>query len=188
MVRHLTLPKEGESASGDAALVRHEGSRTLLAVVDALGHGPHAAEVADAAIAYLGSLSLDLRVGEAMSSLDRHLHGSRGAAVLLCRIEDAALHMCSVGNVEVRGVRAPLPLLLTAGVVGSGRLPRLRVLEQDMLERQRFLAFTDGVSARFDLAQAAEQDALDLCHKLLERHRRSHDDATMMVVDLERSE
>jgi len=140
--------------------------------------------VADPTLARLASLPLDLSVGDMMKELDRHLRGSRGVAMLLMRFEDSAVEAVSVGNVEIRGVGQPFPLLLTAGVVGSGRLPRLRVLACDIEAGQRFLAFTDGISARFDLATAVG-DPNEVCQALLGRHRRPYDDATLMIVDME---
>ena len=45
-VAHLSQPKPGEKANGDAVLVRRDGDALMLAVVDGLGHGPIAAEAA----------------------------------------------------------------------------------------------------------------------------------------------
>ena len=55
-VEYQTLPRHGETMNGDAALVRQEGSNVLLAVVDALGHGEGAAQVAKAAIDVLSNM------------------------------------------------------------------------------------------------------------------------------------
>ncbi|MEZ4307063.1 MAG: hypothetical protein R3F14_03330 [Polyangiaceae bacterium] len=50
---HLSFPKVGETVSGDTAVIRIEDGVTLLAVVDALGHGHLAAPVADRGRAFL---------------------------------------------------------------------------------------------------------------------------------------
>ena len=44
-VAYLTRPREGETENGDRAVVVDLGDVTLLAVIDALGHGPVAARV-----------------------------------------------------------------------------------------------------------------------------------------------
>jgi len=50
---HRSFPKSGESTNGDAVVVRTVASATLVAVIDALGHGPSAAEAAAVAVGYL---------------------------------------------------------------------------------------------------------------------------------------
>jgi negative regulator of sigma-B (phosphoserine phosphatase) len=187
-IEHLTLPKEGETVSGDVAFTRVEDELALLAVVDALGHGPHAAEVADLALSKLTTLSLRAPVADSMADLDRHLRGSRGAAVLLCRFQGHDVELCSVGNVEARGVHRPVPLVLTAGIVGAGRTQRLRVCKTRLELGHRLLLFTDGVSARFDLEVAKAGGPREICKDLLGKHRRLHDDATLMVVDMENNQ
>jgi negative regulator of sigma-B (phosphoserine phosphatase) len=184
-IEHVTLPKEGEEVSGDAAYTCVEEETALLAIVDALGHGPHAAEVADLAMSKLATLSTRTPVADSMADLDRHLRGSRGAAVLLCRFEGHEVEMCSIGNVEARGVHRPFPLVLTAGIVGTGRAHRLRVCKARLESGHRLLLFTDGVSARFDLDVAKTGGPREICKNLLAKHRRPHDDATLMVVDME---
>ena len=70
-VEYATLPKQGETENGDAALVRRVDDSVLIAVVDALGHGALAAKAAAVATSYLA---------EARSNfiLRRHVAGDRG--------------------------------------------------------------------------------------------------------------
>ncbi|CAM4415037.1 MULTISPECIES: hypothetical protein [Myxococcus] len=44
-VAHRSRPKVGALENGDGFMVRQECARTLVAVVDALGHGPVAAQM-----------------------------------------------------------------------------------------------------------------------------------------------
>ncbi|WP_194858340.1 MULTISPECIES: hypothetical protein [unclassified Myxococcus] len=44
-VAHRSRPKVGALENGDGVVVRQECARTLVAVVDALGHGPVAAQL-----------------------------------------------------------------------------------------------------------------------------------------------
>ena len=82
-VAHRSRPKQGEVANGDAALVREEGGHTLVAVVDALGHGPMAAQAAAEAVRCLSSLPLGTSVEPLVEALHAALRGGRGAAVML---------------------------------------------------------------------------------------------------------
>src|SRR5687767_14386778 len=88
-VCHLSLPKEGEAQNGDAVLIREDGSRMLLALVDALGHGPGASAVAAVAVAELEAAPLGGGLAPILDRLHRGLRHSRGAAALVCTIDDA---------------------------------------------------------------------------------------------------
>src|SRR5262249_34911310 len=111
-VAHLSLPKPGERANGDAVLVRSDGSRrTLLAVVAGLGHGPLAAEAAGAAIKWLEAMPLETRVLEAMQSLHQTLRESRGAVATICSISQHRVEACAVGNVQLLCSNASVPLV-----------------------------------------------------------------------------
>lgn len=190
-IDHLSVPREGEIENGDAIVTRFEHNRALLAVIDALGHGPEAAAVSRLAREVLGSIALDTTVASVMQTLDTRLHGSRGAAVLLCLFGEGTLEACSVGNVELRSVAAKLPLVPTPGIVGSG-FRKLKVYSGTTPASERFVAYTDGISARFDVTDFGPPGSTTLprsvvCVTLMERLRRAHDDATVLVADLENS-
>lgn len=70
-IAHRSLPKEGERANGDAAVLRQDGERTLLAVIDGLGHGELAALATARAVAFLREWSLAGELLAAMQGIDR---------------------------------------------------------------------------------------------------------------------
>ncbi len=179
----LSIPKLGETQSGDVAVVRTEHDRTLLAVIDALGHGPHAAEVADAASRYLRAVDLTRGALHAMEGLHEHLRATRGAAGLICLLASGTLEACGVGNVEMRCETGRLPIVLTPGVIGS-RLKRPRVFGGELRSRDRVVIFSDGVSSRFSLKDVRDLSPTDACRAILDGGRRTHDDATVLVADI----
>jgi negative regulator of sigma-B (phosphoserine phosphatase) len=179
----LSVPRDGETENGDLVIVRSEEGRTLLAVVDALGHGRHAAQVADAAAKYLGSERLSRGVAHLMDGLHAHLRSTRGAAGLICVLSGGTLEACGVGNVEMRCEHARVPIVLTPGIIG-GRLRSPRVFSGELGSRDRVVIFTDGVSSRFSLKDVRNLSPADACREILERGRRTHDDATVLVADI----
>ncbi|HET7543132.1 MAG TPA: phosphoserine phosphatase, partial [Polyangiaceae bacterium] len=96
---HLSFPKLGERVNGDAVLVRRDATRerTLLAVVDGLGHGPGAAEASARAVKELETSSLSASVLELMTSVHQALRGTRGAVGTICLISGDRLEACAVG-------------------------------------------------------------------------------------------
>lgn len=152
-------PHPGERQSGDAYLVRESGDAVVLGVVDALGHGDEAAEVAHAAVAALAE-RVDRPLVELVGRCHDALGGSRGAALTVASVAAGAVTWLAVGNVE--GVLARRDgrrgyVVQRGGVVGS-RLPALRVGTEQAADGDVLLLATDGVAPRF--ADAVDATAL----------------------------
>jgi negative regulator of sigma-B (phosphoserine phosphatase) len=91
---------------------------------------------------------------------------------------------CGVGNVALRSYRAHVPAILTPGVLG-GSLTRLRLFQGEVAIGDRLVIFSDGISSRFDEEGKRSAPALAICQAIMERHRKPHDDATVLVTDIE---
>jgi negative regulator of sigma-B (phosphoserine phosphatase) len=186
-IEWLTLPKEGERENGDAVVVRRGPGRVLVAVVDALGHGAHAASAARAASETMESMAFPEGPLMVIDALHERLRGTRGAAALVCVVADGRLEGCSVGNVEMRCHRSRLPIMLSPGVIGA-QLRRPRVFEGDLADSDRLVMFSDGVSSRFSLHDLRDLSPADACRSIFAGCRRAHDDATVLVMDLRSGE
>lgn len=178
-----SVPCEGEVACGDRVVHRTDGDTHLIAVVDALGHGAAAAEVADAAASQLTAADVGADAEHLMWKLHRGLAGSRGAAVLLLKLAAGRLEGCSVGNVQMRSVGLDVPSVLSPGILGV-RVRKIRSFEAELRSASRLVLFSDGVSSRFDLGDVRTLDPTATCDAILAHHRRAHDDATVVVGDL----
>jgi negative regulator of sigma-B (phosphoserine phosphatase) len=183
-IEHHAAPCQGEAACGDAVVVRAHDGVTLVAIIDALGHGARAEAVALLAREWLMTTPLDGSVETLMSGLHAALRGSRGACGLVCLITRESIEGCSVGNVDMRWLKARPPFMLTPGVLGL-RMDRPRVFRTRPAPRERIVAFSDGVSARFDLHDTASLSTGAACHAIFGRYRRAHDDAALLVADFE---
>jgi phosphoserine phosphatase RsbX len=181
------LPKEGETVSGDGAMVREEDGTHLIAVVDALGHGAGAARTADVAIEYLAKCPVKgAGVIELMAGLHAALRGTaRGAATTLCLISEDQLTGCGVGNVALRCSDPRVSPFLTSGVLGSAVDP-FRVFSGSLSPESRLVMFSDGISHRFALSSLQRLGTREACVKIMEMFRHSHDDATVLVADVMR--
>ena len=49
---------------------------------------------------------------------------------------------------------------------------------------ERFVLFTDGISGRFDLKSLRSHSSAELATHIFASHRHSHDDASVVVVDV----
>jgi len=178
----------GEEVSGDRAVVAANGNRALVAAIDGLGHGRHAADAAEAAARVLDSLG-DADVVEATERCHEALRATRGAAISLASFTDEppAITWLGVGSVEGRLVpgRARDPrhesLLLRPGLAGQ-ELPPLTPATLPV-ERGDLLVFaTDGVRGDFADALDVTGTCSSIAERVLRRHGRQTDDALVAVV------
>jgi|HubBroStandDraft_6_1064221.scaffolds.fasta_scaffold294211_1 negative regulator of sigma-B (phosphoserine phosphatase) len=182
-VEHLTLPKDGERECGDAVVVRVLETGTLIAVVDALGHGPKAAAVTHAAVTWLADAALDDGAARVLERLHAHLLGGRGAAALVAIIRGLHLEGSGVGNVDMRVCGAKVPVVLSRGVLGRS-IHHPFTFRGELVPGARVVIFTDGIASRLDLVAVAHLDAKSACRALMDRHRRGYDDAAILVADV----
>ena len=183
-VSHVSLPKAGELANGDAAFFRSDDHRrVLIALVDSLGHGPEAAKVTKSAIEQLGEVSLQATLREIMETLHHHLRGSRGAAATVCLLHDGKITACGVGNVELRSAETPIPFVFSPGILGA-RVQKFRVCEAQVRPGTRLVMFSDGISTRLRLELVRALPPQEACAAIIEKHRKAEDDATVLVADI----
>ena len=182
-------PRQGETVSGDAAVLVEAADGVLVAVVDALGHGPKAAETANAAAAELETFARGLGV-DLLARCHERLRRTRGAAIGIARFSGATatLSWIGVGNVDGRLVRAgsgPPPhteeLLVVSGLVGE-ELPE--TTETSLLVRRGdvLVVATDGIDPRFgdwiDVAGPPQR----IAERILSEHAYDRDDALVAVA------
>jgi hypothetical protein len=182
------VPLEGDR-SGDAQVVAAFPHGTLVAAIDGLGHGPEAADAADAAASILAAFA-----GEELSALVERCHEAlrrtRGVALTLASFDARISRMtwAAVGNVEgflLRADPAARParesVALRGGVVGY-QLPPIRAVALPVARGDTLVLATDGIRSGFvaDLAATTRPGAL--ARSILERHARGSDDALVLVA------
>jgi anti-sigma regulatory factor (Ser/Thr protein kinase) len=101
----VSVPRAGEVVCGDAWAVATEQERPAVMVVDGLGHGLGAADAARLAVRTFVAQST-LPPGALIAAIHDTLHGSRGAAVSVARIDGERGVMTYAGLGNVAGVLA----------------------------------------------------------------------------------
>lgn len=184
-----TRALDGQPESGDLHLVKTTPLGALVAVVDALGHGPEAAGVARTAIATL-ERGAEEPVVELLERCDRALRLTRGAVVSLAGFDEGAGTMTwlGVGNVEgvflkadpdARPVRESM--LLRGGVVGY-RLPSLMSSVRRVEPGDVLVLATDGLRTDFGQYVVPSAPVRVLADRLLKQCSKGTDDALVLVV------
>lgn len=178
-----TRPYPGEVANGDAVFVINGPDRSVIAVIDGLGHGPAAAEASERAVRFLNEAIGEVAPVALLDGLDSALKGTRGAAATICTYDGESLSYGGVGNVGVRSEGTRLGLVPCPGVLGRG-VRRLRSFSTPLRPGDRFAVFSDGISARLDLASVDRLGPEAACHALVERFGREVDDASIVIADV----
>lgn len=182
-VAQLSVPRDGETANGDAAYVHRGGDFVFLAVFDGLGHGAGAEEASRRALAFLDEADLEAEMKTLAVQIGAAVAGTRGAAGTMCRLREAWIEGCGVGNVEMRLERNDLAPILTPGFFGAP-VRRYRVFGGSLNGNERILLFSDGMRLPLAFSDVRHLPPADACEQLLLRHRKKEDDATILIADV----
>jgi negative regulator of sigma-B (phosphoserine phosphatase) len=181
----------GEGESGDLHMVCCNQNGILIAVIDGIGHGEEAAEVARIAAALL-QRSVDEPVISLVERCHEKLRGSRGVVLSLAFVspEQKMMTWLGVGNVHGVLVRADTKrgnaqesLLLRAGVVGS-KLPYLQASVLPVSQGDTVIFATDGVQSDFSTTLSARENPQRAADRILSHFRSGNDDALVLVARL----
>lgn len=172
-----------ESVCGDGAFARRREGRSLLAVIDGLGHGQGAAEATARAMDVLVQHA-DEPLDRLFLALENALRSQRGAAISVAQVGPQGLTWAGIGNVVARMVPTPVRHLITTnGTLGlRSRPPRIETLA--IPHAAQLVFASDGISTRWptDLPAAVLGHPLILAALLLRDFGRDSDDATVLVA------
>lgn len=181
-------PLPGQTDSGDRHLIEELPGGALLAVVDGLGHGPEAAEVAKTAVQTIKQHASE-RAMALFQRCHQALRGTRGVVMSLASFDAAgsAMTWLGVGNVEGFLIRADShltpdheDLLLRGGVVGC-QLPPLRASVLSIFPGDTLAFATDGIAPDFVSEVNSWQPPQEIASRILDRHSKRNDDALVLV-------
>ena len=176
----------GEEVTGDGWSVAHYLRSTSVLVVDGLGHGPQAAEAAQAALRSFEEH--ETREPTLMlQAIHRALHGMRGAAGAVLTIDWATrmIRFVGVGNISGSVLDGGRTRGLSShnGILGQGQ-PRFQEFEYPWPEGGLLVVHSDGISTRWSFDGAPGLIARDpsVIAGVLYRDFSRRDDVTALVL------
>ncbi|MFQ6008396.1 MAG: SpoIIE family protein phosphatase [Candidatus Zixiibacteriota bacterium] len=170
---------------GDQAGWWEKRGRVTLCIIDALGHGLGARQVAEKALACVARHHSE-PLPDIFAYCDRELHHTRGAAMAVATINDAdrTLTYAGVGNIRAVVIgRKMTRLLSTYGIVGAG-CDNLSIQTVSLKSGDLVILCTDGIDQSFDISaysDALKKDVNRLARQILSDWRRENDDAAVIV-------
>lgn len=183
----VCAPMQDEKACGDAWAVRNETNRSMILVVDGLGHGPLAAHAADEAVRVFNTGPL--RSGPDMiQSIHGPLRSTRGASLAVAEIDYAAkeIRFTGVGNIsgQIWLEGRSRSMVSHNGTVGH-EVHRIREFVYPWAENSIIVMHSDGILSRwnFDPYPGLLQRHPSLVAGVLFRdYWRGRDDVTALVA------
>ena len=182
----MIRPCQGERVSGDAVVILPLDEGIFAAIVDVLGHGPEAHELALRIGTYLSRYGSSDIAG-LMTRLHQHLKGTRGAVVGLCSIDAASGRAvyAGTGNTVLRRFGDTETRLVSHdGVLGQNmRTPRPQTLQLEAGDL--IVLYTDGVRDRFtsdDYPGLFHHAPKKVAQTIVERFGKPYDDAACIAV------
>lgn len=182
----VCLPVAGETQCGDGWAAAIAERRSVVLVVDGLGHGPNAADAARLAVRLFRAHAAR-PAAEILDLLHRGLQTTRGAAAAIAEIDAQRGRVCyaGIGNIGARivtdtGVRA---LVSHNGIVGH-QARRIQPFEYPWSSDSTLIMHSDGITGHWKtdgwpgIMHRDPALAAGLIHRDFARER---DDSTVVV-------
>ena len=175
-----------ENECGDIGVIHTDDKSCFLGLVDVLGHGKKAYDIAIFAKQYLmENYQLDLI--DMMNGLHLHLKGTLGAVAALCRINliNGVMRYVGVGNISTRLYpNSPMKFIPKDGIIGylmtSPKEQIASLYPGDIL-----ILSSDGVKENFDLANyptLLTGNAQTIATNLMDNLGKGNDDSSCIVL------
>lgn len=186
----VCLPRLDETACGDDWFLRQTPTATQLLVVDGLGHGIGAAEVADLAVATFSEMK-ELSPVQIVSRLHGVLRAGRGASLAVANIDlsENLVRYAGVGNISgtiLEGAQTR-SLISHNGIVGH-EMPRAHEFQYPWSAGCTLVMHSDGLTSKWKLDSypglLARHPAL-IAGVLFRDFQRTRDDISVVVIRLQ---
>jgi anti-sigma regulatory factor (Ser/Thr protein kinase) len=144
----ITRPMAGQDVCGDAYAIREDDGVLTLLLADGLGHGPLAAVASTEAVRAFRAAPAGGPV-PLLTAVHRALHGTRGAAVAVARVEADQVRYAGVGNIAgvVVDGTARRVMISHPGIVGA-QARTIRETAYPLPRGAAVLMHSDGVTER----------------------------------------
>ena len=182
----ICLPAPGETISGDAWDIRIDDAQATVIVADGLGHGPVAADAADAALHVFANAT-----GSPSAILERThplMRGTRGAAVSIASVDarGGTVVYAGAGNISGRVISGieDRSLMSQHGTLGV-QIRRLQDVSYPWPDHAIIVMHSDGLLTRWNLKDSGgllQCDPAVIAGWLLRDFTRGHDDVTVVVL------
>jgi len=181
-----THPMPGENCCGDTGFILQNGHLLQATLVDVLGHGEIAAELAGNIRQKLAEMPV-MPPAQLLLELHETFRGSRGFVASSMCIDGRNGHFdyCGIGNIQAR-IAAPNPrqLVNRDGVLGY-RIINPSSHSGELADGSVLIMHSDGLSSRFhndEFSTIACHHCQHILAYMFRQYDKHHDDSSCMVI------
>lgn len=183
----VRVPNDGEIVCGDDWAVAERDGRSLMLVVDGLGHGSLASEAAAKAVE---AFRQNLRLGpaELMSAVHAALRKTRGGVAAVAEVSANRETFSFVGVGNISGVLyqddGRRSMVSQPGTVGQ-EARKIQRFDYPWSSDATLVLYSDGLASRLDLRShpgLASRNPTLIAAVLYKAYKRGHDDAVVLVA------
>ncbi len=180
------LPGNREDECGDTTVIIRQDNHLFLGMIDALGHGRKAHELAITCKVFLQKNFNDNLV-ELFESLDDHIKGSIGVVAALSHLdlETGELNYAGIGDITTRIFGENEKRFVSrSGVIGY-MPPKAKVSTFTLCDNDILMLYSDGVRAHFvlkDYPELMKDDAKTVASNIIDKFGKQQDDAGCIVL------
>lgn len=183
----ISVPFSGEESCGDSWSVDQQPGRSLVMMVDGLGHGMYAAEAARAAVQAFRQ-NVHRRPAAILEAAHGALRSTRGAAMAVVELDldQKSIRYAGIGNISavVVGGAARTSLVSHNGIIGH-QARKFQEFVYPWRSDGVLIMHSDGLSTQWrleDYAGLAVRDPSLIAAVLYRDFSRGRDDATVLAA------
>ena len=183
-------PLLNDMACGDTGIIKEFDNKVFIGIIDVLGYGEDAHEVAMFCVDFLEK-NYRQNLMEMMGGLHQQIKGSQGAVAGLCLLDlkTGELTFIGVGNITARKFGSSnIRIVPRSGIIGYV-MPSLREEKMILHDGDVLVLHTDGVKEHFDLEDYPElliDDAEMIANHIINQFGRAEDDAACIALRYQR--
>ena len=171
---------------GDTGIIKEFDHKLFISIIDVLGHGKEAYDIAVVSKDFLEE-NYRKDLVEVMKGLHKHLRNSRGAVAGLCLLDliTGELKYVGTGNITARifGTNT-VRIVQRPGIIGYAirtiREERMKLYNNDVL-----LLYTDGIKEHFkleDYPELLQDNTRTIATDIINKFGKKNDDAACIVL------
>jgi len=183
----ISLPKSGEESCGDSWAIDQQPGRSMLMMVDGLGHGMHAAEAARAAV-HAFRQNVHRRPGAILEAAHGALRSTRGAAMAVAEVDldQKSIRYAGIGNISsvMVGPAGHSNLVSHNGIIGH-QARKFQEFTYPWQPEGVIIMHSDGLGTQWrleDYPGLASRDPSLIAAVLYRDFTRGRDDVTVLVA------
>ncbi|MEA2005980.1 MAG: SpoIIE family protein phosphatase [Acidobacteriota bacterium] len=172
---------------GDIGIVKEFDNKVFVALVDVLGHGKKAYEVALSSKEFFEENYREEDLIKIIKSFHQQIKGSRGAVVgiFIIDLKTGYLKCSGIGNISLKIFGAnPVNVLFRPGIVGYS-MSEPKLFSVSLNDGDVIVMHSDGVKEHFNLKEYPDilkDDAKTIVKNIMQRFGKNHDDASCIAL------